>query len=238
MLASLLYVIWLDPGLFGYCAWTRLAKWDCAGVEKDIDLYTYVGNDPVDKADPSGVCDDPWCQSRADSQVTPQGVGAMMFSLADNLSIGGYSGVLPAGYSNDSSVQAGYRAGTLIADAITVGVVGAVTAANSTTTVTRYMGSAEAARAARTGEIPNVNPSGQPRPTHVTTDPPMTSASAAQKKYELPSQPTHAATVPGNRVRDLGPTPDGRQNTSGGGSQNATSQPIPVKPCEIRELCK
>lgn len=96
----------------------------------------------------------------------------------------------------------------------------------------------DAVAARRTGAIPNVGVDGQPRPTHVTTDAPVTSSAAAQTRYELPAPPTHAATVPRTRVQDLGSTPDGRATTSGGGSQNATNQPIPVMPCEIRELCK
>ena len=66
----------------------------------------------------------------------------------------------------------------------------------------------------------------------------MNSAAEAKAKYELAQAPTHRATVPADRVKDLGPTPDGRNITSGKGSQNATSKPIPVQPCEIIELCK
>jgi hypothetical protein len=103
-------------------------------------------------------------------------------------------------------------------------------------TVTRYMSKGEADTAAKTGEIPNVGLDGKARPTHVTTDAPLDSAAQAQAKYELPQAPTHQATVPANRVDDLGPTPDGRATTSGGGSQSATSKPIPVKPSEIKPL--
>ena len=114
----------------------------------------------------------------------------------------------------------------------------AQTVSKSEQTVTRYMSAAVANAAKEKGAIPNVGRDGQARPTHVTTDPPTNSAAAAQKKYELPEAPTHRATVARDRVNDLGPTPDGRATTSGGGSQSATSQPIPVKPCEISELCK
>lgn len=103
-------------------------------------------------------------------------------------------------------------------------------------TITRYMGRDEADLARRAGEIPNRGADNVPRPTHVTTDPPLNSASEAAKRYELDLTPTHRATVPADRVNDLGPAPDGRATTSGGGSQNATNQPVPVKPCEIHEL--
>ncbi|MGC1614898.1 MAG: hypothetical protein WA736_09435 [Candidatus Acidiferrum sp.] len=58
----------------------------------------------------------------------------------------------------------------------------------------------------------------------------------AQQKYELNTTPTHRATVPANRVKQLGPAPDGKPTTSGGGSQAATPHPIPVKPDEIKPL--
>ena len=99
------------------------------------------------------------------------------------------------------------------------------------------MSEAEANVAAKTGEIPNVGVDQKLRPTHVTTDTPLDSASEAAKKYEI-TPPTHRATVPADRVPDLGPAPDGRATTSGGGSQRATSQPIPVKPEEIKKLGK
>jgi len=103
-------------------------------------------------------------------------------------------------------------------------------------TVTRYMGPAEAAKSESSGYIPNVDPEGNPRPTHVTTDPPMDSAAGAKQKYELPTTPTHRATVPASQAGELGPTPDGRPRTSGGGSQAATNNPIPVKPEQIKPL--
>jgi RHS repeat-associated protein len=108
----------------------RFLQTDPVGYKDDIDLYTYVGNDPLDRTDPTGQCDDPWCQSQADANTTPQGTAAMAWGIADSLSVGGATGIVPFGNANDPQVQAGYHAGTLIADAITVGVLGAV-AANS-----------------------------------------------------------------------------------------------------------
>jgi hypothetical protein len=58
-----------------------------------------------------------------------------------------------------------------------------------------------------------------------------------KRNIELPTTPTQRATVPKDRVPGgVGPTPDGRPTTSGGGSQSATNQPIPVKPSEIKPL--
>jgi len=122
----------------------------------------------------------------------------------------------------------------LVKAAVTVDKV--LSDARTTTTVTRYMGPGEAKISARTGEIPNVGKDGIQRPTHVTTDAPVSSAVKAQEKYELPETPTHRATVPANRVSGLGPTPDGRSVTSGGGNQNATNRPIPIKPDELKRL--
>ena len=104
-------------------------------------------------------------------------------------------------------------------------------------TVTRYMGKEEAEKAVKTGEIPNVGRNEKLRPTHVTTDPPLNSASEAQKVYELPETPTHRATVPAESAGPLDPVP-GRPKTSGGGSQGTVSKPIPVKPGEITPLGK
>ena len=43
-----------------YCpACGRFMQTDPVGYKDDIDLYTYVGNDPTDRTDPSGKC--PWC---------------------------------------------------------------------------------------------------------------------------------------------------------------------------------
>ena len=103
-------------------------------------------------------------------------------------------------------------------------------------TVTRYMTEGEARIARETGNIPNVGRDGKLRPTHVTTDKPTNNATTAQKRYEI-DKPTQRATVPTDRVPGgLGPTPDGRPTTSGGGSQAATNRPIPVRPSEIRSL--
>jgi hypothetical protein len=91
----------------------------------------------------------------------------------------------------------------------------------------------EANAALDTGFIPNVGRDGNPRPTHVTADPPMNNSVVAAHRYEI-TTPTHRATVPQDRVPGgLGPAPDGRATTSEGGSQSATNQPIPVKPAEI-----
>jgi hypothetical protein len=106
---------------------------------------------------------------------------------------------------------------------------------SASATVTRYMSKAEADTAAQTGQIPNTNAALEPRPTHVTTDAPLDSASQAQKVYELPETPTHRATVPAEQAGPLGPAKTG-PTTSGGGSQNATSNPIPVKPDQITPL--
>lgn len=102
-------------------------------------------------------------------------------------------------------------------------------------TVTRYMGEGEAAVARETGFIPATDAAGNAKVIHVTTDAPLDSASAAKSTYELPADPTHRATVPGDRTQ-LGPTPDGRATTSGGGSQAGATKPIPVKPNEIKPL--
>ncbi|HUR83546.1 MAG TPA: RHS repeat-associated core domain-containing protein [Thermoanaerobaculia bacterium] len=111
------------------------------------------------------------------------------------------------------------------------------TAVTTVGTVTRYMSDGEADAARRTGNIPDTDAQGNPRPTHITTDRPVNSSETAQARYELPVRPTQSATVPATRVPGgLQPAPDGRATTSGGGSQSATNQPIPVNPSEIKPL--
>ncbi len=102
-------------------------------------------------------------------------------------------------------------------------------------TVTRYMGPEEAAEVIRTRNIPNYGADSLLRPTHVTTDIPLDSATVAAQRYEI-KPPTHRVTVPIERANNLGPAPDGRPTTSGGGSQFATDNLIPANPDEIYPL--
>ncbi len=67
-------------------------------------------------------------------------------------------------------------------------------------TLTRYMGPGEAEAAKSTGQIPNTDAAGNPRPTHFTRDEPTNDPQAAQTKYELPATLTHRATVPEDSV--------------------------------------
>jgi RHS repeat-associated protein len=89
---------------------------------------------------------------------------------------------------------------------------------------TRYMGLDEADEVARTGTIPAVNRRQEPKKIHYTTDPPTTSASAAQKKYKLDDPPTHMCQFPTCNVQD-NVAPDGA--VAPGATQAATSKPIP-----------
>jgi RHS repeat-associated protein len=208
-----------------------------ANTGASFNRYAYALNSPYTYKDPDG---------RVSQEVVDfsAGLGDVLLSM---VSLGLWDGpeirsVLMNDAGNVDTSSSAYESGFMTGVVATVGLGGVASRTSpqttSTATVSRYMGPDEAATATSTGSTPNVNRTGQPRPTHVTTDPPMNSASAAQTRYELPSPPTHVATVPASRVRDLGPTPDGRQKTSGGGSQNATNQHIPVKRSEIRELIK
>jgi hypothetical protein len=157
----------------------------------------------------------------------PVGVIGMAAGTADAafnfVSLGG-KGVVEGGLKE--GIKAGVKE---------LGKEGENAAADAGKTVTRYMSKEEAELAKKSGEIPNVGRDGKPRPTHVTTDSPLDSASKAQKTYALPEKPTHQATVPAERAGPLEPAPSGPK-TTGGGSQNTVPRPIPVKPAEIHEL--
>ena len=214
-----------------------------------LNLYSYVRNSPLSHTDPSGHC------LRPNVSCTQYAVGAV--KAAANLPadaadmFNGISGRLtgqtvfpvPRFEAANSDQSEGMQAASvmmLLGPLVEAGVTKVLEMGGAMigdgATVTRYMGSGEAGVAMKTGEIPNTNAAGEFRPTHVTTDPPVGSASEAQTRYELPSSPTHRATVPANRVKDLQTTPDGRARTSGGGSQAATHNPVPVKKKEIKPL--
>lgn len=181
--------------------------------------YSYVRNNPINMTDPDGRCE------------------AVCWGL---IILGGVllSGdVANAPAPGDALYPSPGPAGGISGASQSVGVAFASGAFGNVQTVTRYMSDGEAETARRTGNIPNTDAQGNARPTHVTTDKPLNSSAAAQKKYELPTTPTQRATVPQNRVPGgVGRTPDGRPTTSGGGSQAATSRAIPVKPHEIKPL--
>jgi hypothetical protein len=197
---------------------------DLVGYKDNLNLYTYVCNDPLDKTDSTGNATD--------------AMGNFAPAEGDEIQGYNYNPYLVVG-----AMMAAPIAAAACESCLGVGLIKVISTffskPSTAKTITRYMSKKEAKVARKTGNIPNVGKDGQPRPTHVKTDPPTSSAAEATKKYELEeAPPTHRATVPANRADDLGPAPGGKPNTSGGGSQNATNKPIPVKPCEISELCK
>jgi RHS repeat-associated protein len=190
------------------------------GKPQTWNRYSYVMNNAVNLTDPDGKC--PICIAIV------LGVAGGMFGNPAPANAPGPDDMIYR--ANDPAGIGGAAA------AVGIGT-GASRFISTTQTVTRYMGAGEAETARRTRNIPNTDQAGRQRPTHVTTDSAVNSPAVAQQKYELPVPPTHRATVPRDSVPGgLKPTPDGRVTTSGGGSQAAATQPIPVRPDQIKLL--
>ena len=202
-----------------------------------LNLYGYVRNNPLGRADADGHC----CLLENLEKAYTQTTTALKYSaktLVNSMGMG-LTNRMDFTVQNANLGDLNRAAANLTVAVITGGLLEGAPlpgTAPAEGTVTRYMGPGEAQTALKTGEIPNTNAQGEFRPTHVTTDAPMDSASGAKQRYELPADPSHRATVPSGRVTDLQATPDGRATTSGGGSQAATQKPIPVKPEELKKL--
>jgi len=231
------------------------------GNPQSLNLYTYVENNPITRFDSDGhCCEREWqyfkqelagawdttggaavetirqfANGQAATNVREtyfggnvgeklRGAGSEFFSQSVNLA-------KEVGSGNPRAI--GQVAGIVISGK----VASEARALTREATATRYMGTAEAETAGRTGSIPATDAAGQPKLIHVTTDAPVNNAATAQTIYELPATPTHRATVPLSRVEPVQPAPTG-PTTSGGGTQAVTPNPIPVKTGEIVPLKK
>ena len=217
-----------DPGLIGA---TPGGSFIAVSEEPgSFNAYTYALNRPTRMVDPNGR------QAREfleNVMKDPAGAAAgVIEGAAARQSVVDPDGIL------DALVKAGVIGAGLLAGSEIAKKVTGDSNSDGKGTVTRYMSSGEAKVARETGQIPNTDPAGNERPTHVTTDAPTDSASGAKETYELDTTPTHRATVPASRVTNLGPAPGGKTETSGGGAQSATTDPIPVQPNEIHPLNK
>jgi RHS repeat-associated protein len=84
---------WLEQiGLYYYKArfysptLGRFLQTDPVGYQSDLNLYAYVGNDPINRTDPSGNC--PWCIAAAVGALAGGSIdlGAQLISNGGNLS--------------------------------------------------------------------------------------------------------------------------------------------------------
>ena len=177
-----------------------------------LNLYAYVGDNPLSLADADGHCTD---TTNAPCELAQA-----------------------AKKNSDAATSQNQQQKPSLLQRV-VGAAHSWAVANGHTAIagmlTRYMGAGEAAKSLKEGNIPNVDEEGTPRPTHLTRDNPTNDAQAAQSKYELPKQPAYRATVPEERVPNVR-VPEAGPTTSGGGSQLITDDPIPVYPGEIVPL--
>jgi RHS repeat-associated protein len=122
--------------------------------------------------------------------------------------------------SNLTQAQASFVTQTVVPAAIGIAAgpaIGALenasmgsSALGGVMTGTRYVGTGEAALIEQTGMVPNTTASGAAKPIFYTPESPMSSASAAQDAYQLPSTPTHAVELDTSAVH----------NTYGGNVEN------------------
>jgi len=121
--------------------------------------------------------------------------------------------------SNLTQAQASFATQTVVTTGAGLAVgpaAGALESASMGSTMgavmtgTRYVGAGEAAVISETGMVPNTNALGAPKQVFYTPESPMSSASAAQDAYQLPSTPTHAVELDTSGVN----------NTYGGNVEN------------------
>jgi hypothetical protein len=186
----------------------RFTQPDPIGIADGLNAYGFAGGDPVNFADPFGLC--------------IFGKDCLKWFFA------GHSETPPGGKI--------LRAAAMIAGAPGNGcaVRGLGGAAATSEMGTRYMGHGEAAVVEKAGTIPNTDAINEARVIHYTTDAPTMSAADAIATYKRPNTATHMCRCPLCSVRDNVP-PTG--TVLPGASQAATSQPIvgastpiPLKP--------
>ncbi|MFH1318478.1 MAG: RHS repeat-associated core domain-containing protein, partial [Candidatus Omnitrophota bacterium] len=88
----------------------------------------------------------------------------------------------------------------------------------------RYVGSGEALEADTTGYAPNTTIRGKPKPVFYTPDKGLTSASQAQRTYNLPNTPTHRLNLNTSRTTNI----YGGNVECGTGIEIITNEKIPV----------
>lgn len=122
----------------------RFLQTDPVGYQEDVDLYTYVGNDPADRSDPSGKC--PWCIVGA---IAGAGVNALVqYEMTGHVDIqqvgiAGAAGFISGGAS---TVIAATVAMTGARVALNIAAGAAVGAAQTTASKEAATGSAPSAR--------------------------------------------------------------------------------------------
>jgi hypothetical protein len=104
----------------------------------------------------------------------------------------------------------------------------------------RYVSIHEAEIIRRTGEIPNINPRGEPKDIYIT-DRKYETAGRAKTHLQLPYKPAYRIEIQPDNVKD--PTPmrkiepaDNPQWGNGGGTESITKAVIRVNPSQLVQL--
>lgn len=202
------------------------------GWRGGLNLYGYGDGDPINNSDPFGLS--PAILGQIGLAVA-RWAASHPSQVAD---IADFASNVGKGMAVVSSPEGGTCDGPGCSTGAILGLIGIASGTArpmmGSSMGTRYMGAGEAAGVANTGIIPAVNRAGRARPTHYTTDAPMSSASAVKRRYDLPEAPTHSCSFPLCAVKNS-VAPEGA--VAPGATQSATSAPIngagrpqPLKP--------
>jgi RHS repeat-associated protein len=192
-----------------------------------LNLYGYVGGDPVNYDDPLGLKFGPWgtLEGLADRYIGPLASRTSSWVYLKRHGGEDLYEITKDCFDHDGVfIQMGFDffGGNLFRMG---GKALGAARGGQRTQGTRYIGEGEAAVVEKTGRVPNTSAAGDPKTVFYTHDKPLNSATDAQAAYNLPSKPTHRVTVDTRNAK-----PGSAGNVEGGnGIELMTDRSLPVK---------